>query len=456
VAAVTAAGVVATWEGAAVSETTTATVERGALSATLTATGTLRPLRSSTYRSPLAGRETEITFLAPEGTHVGAGDLIVRLDAVALERDLERAVQEVRQAEVELQVAEIEAQEAKAAIDSLSQGEAALAVEETRTRLGLAEKRVERLREEHETLRPLMEGGVITREELRKTSDQLEQAEEELALTRRRAEILIKQTRPRDQQRAELQLAQREAQRENVRTRLAEARARALLLNEQFENSNLYARHPGMVVYEEYLNANPRRKIRVGDRVTESQGIVTIPELNQMFVEASVGEADLQRVHPGQPATIVLEAYRDSRLTGKVTRVGTLARRSSERPFEGKRFDLIVALDPTDIELRPEMTARVDVLLGNKEDVLLIPVTAVFERQGLPVVHVRKAIGTETRGVRLGQSSDTLVEVVEGLAEGERVALTDVGGRAPETPTAAPERRIIGGFGQATGPIVPQ
>jgi multidrug resistance efflux pump len=375
----------------------------------------------------------------------------VRLDAVGVERDLDRAVQELRQVQVELQVAEIEVQEGKATLDSLATGEAALAVEEARTTLELAEKRVERLRQEHATMEPLLKKGFVTREEIRKIADELEQAERDLALTRRRTEVLVQLTRPRDRQRAELQLAQKEAQRENTRTRLQETEARVNLLRQQFEQSSIYARGPGMVVYEEFLNASPRRKIRVGDRVTESQGLVTIPEVTRMLVEASVGEADVQRLKPGQDATVVLEAFRDKRLTGKVSRVGTLARSSLDRPFEDKRFDLIVEVDPTDVELRPEMTARVDVHVGTRADVLLVPVNGIFERQGLPVVHVVRPFGTETRAVQLGQTSDTVVEVIAGVSEGERVALRDVAGDGADTPSPATAPTSSPGASQMIG-----
>jgi multidrug resistance efflux pump len=190
-------------------------------------------LQSITYRSPLAGRETEVTFLVAEGTLVAEGDLLVRLDTVSVERELERANQELRQSLVDLQIAEIEWQEGQSALESLSEGEAALALEETRARLAAAERRSARLREEQATLAPLLEKGFITKEELRRTSDELERAEEDLVVARRRAELMIERTYPRDRKKAELQLTQKQAQRENVRARVEEMTARgpAVLLS---------------------------------------------------------------------------------------------------------------------------------------------------------------------------------------------------------------------------------
>lgn len=456
-AVVVAAGV-AFWPRPAVDEAFIATVKRGTIAPRLTVSGVLKPLESLTYRSPLGGREAEITFLVAEGTRVGEGDLLVRLDTSELQRELERAASDVRQARVDLQVAELDRQEGEAAITSLAEGEGALTIDEARTRLQLAEKKVDRLRQEYETLKPLLDKGFVTREELRKTADELEQAEEDLALARRKSEVLIGQTHPRDRQRAALQLAQKEAQRENVRARVQEAEARARRLQEQIENCSMYARHAGLVVYEEFLSASPRRKIQLGDRVTGSQGLVTIPEVNRMLVEATASEADVHRVKPGQAATIRLEAFPALRLTGKVTRVGTLARASVDRPFDEKRFDLIVELDETNAEVRPEMTARADIQLGDRPDVLLVPINAVFDRQGVLVSHVIDRSGVETRPVQLGESSDVEVEVVAGLQEGERVSLVDIpgNGSSASTPARSGDKTAAPKDDRSRGPIAPR
>lgn len=86
----------------------TTLVRRGELVVQVSAAGILKPASSITYRSPLAGREAEITVLAPEGVLVNEGDLVARLDTTDLQADLLRALQDARQAEVELKVAEVE------------------------------------------------------------------------------------------------------------------------------------------------------------------------------------------------------------------------------------------------------------------------------------------------------------------------------------------------------------
>ncbi len=413
-----------------------AAVRRDALQVRLVETGVLKPSASITYRSPLGGREAEVVFLVPEGTRVGEGDLLVRLETGDLQRELDRAVQEQRQAEVELRTAEAERQDVRAAVEALAGSEGALGLEESHATVTSAERKVDRQRQAYKALEPLLDQGFITREELDRSRYELEQAEAELSLARRKAEVYEASMRPREAQRARLQLAQREAQLGNARARLDDASGRVTALREQIEGCRIHARAPGIVVYEEYLGGGTRRKIRVGDRVTGSQGLVTIPEVQRMVVESSVREADVHRVRAGRPATIRLDAFPDLVLTGRVSRVGTLARSSADRPFDDKRFDMIVDVDAAPAELRPEMTARVDVLVDERKDVLLVPVSAVFDRQGTTVCHRLTTFGTETRVVDLGETDDLSIEVRSGLEEGDRVLLADTEGglAAPAKP----------------------
>jgi multidrug resistance efflux pump len=430
------------WVRAGADDAMVAVVTRGELTARLTSSGTLKPIQSITYRSPIPGRDVEIRDLAPEGSRVETGDVLVRLDTTDLEIELARVRQEHRQAEMDLQVAEGEWDEAGAEVKAVTEGEGALTVEEARSALLRTQKKAERLRQEYEQLKPLLDKGYITREELARTQDQLDEAEEELVLARRRTDIVVQLTHPREQKRAALLLAQKAAQLGNARTRVTETELRLDLLVKLVEGCIIRARGPGLVVYEENLNANPRRKLRIGDRVFATQGIVTIPEVNRMLVEASVGEAEVHRVRPGQPAEVRVEAFPDLKLTGQVTRVGALASTSPSRPFDDKRFDLIITLDPTTAELRPEMSIRADVIVGTRQDILMVPVTAVFNQQGTRVVYVVAASGAEMRSVELGESNDRMIEIVSGVREGERVSLT-----APDGPSTG-----IPGRGNALQP----
>lgn len=411
------------WARAGADDAMVAIAERGELTARLSASGTLKPLQSITYRSPVPGRDVEIRELAAEGARVNAGDVLIRLDTTDLEIELARVRQDHRQAQMDLQVADGEYEEAGAEVKAVTEGEGALTVDEARSALARAQRKAERLRQEYGNLKPLLEKGFITRDELARTEDQLEQAEEELLLARRRSDVVLQLSHPREQKRAALALSQKAAQLGLIRARVSELQLKAETLSRLIDGCSVRARGAGLVVYEDNLQSTPRRKLRVGDRVFATHGIVTIPEVDQMVVESSISETDVHRVAPGQPAEVRVEAFPGLTLTGTVSRVGTLASAVATRPFDDKRFDLVIALDHTNAALRPEMSVRADVIVGSRPAVLMVPVTAVFNNQGTRVVYVVGVAGTEMRRVDLGQSNDRMVEITAGLQEGERVSL---------------------------------
>ena len=434
-----ATGLFAVWRTPAGAADTAWTVQRGALVAELIEPGRLRAARSITYRSPVNGREAEIVHLVPEGLRVGQGDLLVRLETRDLGVERQRAADDVHDAELALQVAELELLEATAGLESTVDGEGSLTIEETRTNLALAERRVERLRREVENLEPLLDQGFITGDELERSRDELDSAAADLDIARRRANVLVEQTYPVATRRAELQLAQKRAQRQAVERRLVAARRRVAEMTDLIERCTIYADGPGLVVYEEFMASSPRRKVRPGDRVTPSQGIIRVVDVSRMLVDASVPERSIHRVHPGQPVTVGLEAFPDLRLAGRITTVGALAGTTFGQEFEGRRFDVTVELDPTDAELRPEMTARVDILVGEREDVVRLPVNAIFENDGMTVVNVLRGGRVESRQVELGEQNHRFVEVLAGVAEGDRVLLVGDTPNAGDVPPASGE-----------------
>jgi HlyD family secretion protein len=400
-----------------------AVVRRGTLAIRLAEAGVLRPREAATYRSPLGTRDVEVTSLAPEGARVQEGDLVVRLDTSELDLDRLRARQALRQAEADLQGAEADYEDASAGLESLQSGEKSLDVDESRANVVLAEKKLDRLRREYEGLRPLLEKGFVTRDELDRAAGELEQAQLALDITRRKSAMLVEKSRPRDERRARLLVGQRSARIAQCRERLAEATELVHAFDQAREACTMRARGPGLVLYEYSMSAAPRRKVRVGDRVTASQGLITISDVARMTVESSVREADVHLLRPGQPTTIALDAAPGLKLTGRVGRVGVLAYAPVDRPYDEKRYDVTIDVDPSRADLQPEMTARVEMLVAERPNALLLPVAAILETDGHPSVVPARGWRRSPVPVALGRTDGYLVEILGGLAKGTRVRL---------------------------------
>jgi RND family efflux transporter MFP subunit len=416
-----------------------AVAKRATLVVSIAEVGTLRPSSVLTYRSRVLGRELEIVWLVPEGQSIKKNDLLIRFDPSELETELQRATQAMRQAQLDLQVAETERGAADATVTGFAGGKDLLDLEEARLNHQMAEAKVAQLKKDYAVLAPLVDKGFVTRDELERTALDVQQAENTVVIARRRLALMTEQTVPQQRQRASLVLAQRESQAAVARQRVSDATTQVHQLTDAIDSCTVRAERDGLVVYEENLSTVPRRKIRVGDRVTTSQGVVTIPEVSRMMADTSIREGDLHRIRPGQAAEAILEAFPGVKLSGKVVSVGTIARVVPDRPFDGKRFDVAIELSSDRPDLRPEMTARIAIQVAEVRDALVVPVMAVFTRGSEKVVHVFADGRVETRVVTVGQSNDALAEIQRGIHDGEFVLLVDRVGAS--TARAAPTAR---------------
>ena len=78
---------------------------------------------------------------------------------------------------------------------------------------------------------------------------------------------------------------------------------------------------------------------------------------------------------------------------------------------------------PADAGLRPGMSAEVKILVKTIADAITVPVQAVAEFDGKHICYVLGSAGLERREVQIGDSNQQLIQILEGVAEGERVAL---------------------------------
>lgn len=92
-------------------------------------------------------------------------------------------------------------------------------------------------------------------------------------------------------------------------------------------------------------------------------------DMSQMQVEASVDEADIGKVQPDQAASFTVEAFPDKRFRGTVTQV----RKAANEELNVVTYTVIISADNRDASLLPGMTATVEVITGEKQDVLRVP-----------------------------------------------------------------------------------
>ncbi len=317
--------------------------------------------------------------------------------------------------------------------------------------VSLATEELSRTQESLHWTRELVERGYVNRNELvadeleeKRRTVQLDSAQEELALFLRyslvkEAEerlsdyIESKRNLERTEARARGRMAQAEA---DLRSRQASFRLqeeRLERLHQMIENSTVKATRPGMVVYASTTDPRQFRNspVQAGLSVREGQTIISMPDLSTLAARVEVPETMAQMVRPGQVAAITIDAIPDRSWTGEVRRVSPMAtQQTGFRALTGgsSGYETDVAfqgVENSDNELKPGMSATVEIEVARIPEALSVPIHAVHTRDGRRMCWVAGTGGSpELREVDLGFYTDTHVQIRRGLAEGEIVFLT--------------------------------
>jgi RND family efflux transporter MFP subunit len=455
-----------------------AAAARGELTVSVTDRGELESAESTDVRCELEGGG-KITSIVAEGTAVKKGDEMCKLDTDAVTKTLNEQEVKYEQAEGKLKAAKSELIQAKAkeasevAKAKLALDLAAIDLEAYQDKDGEYKKELEKLKGAEELAKKKMDEAKADLEFSRKMVrdglapiDQVRLKEgflrsEEYVYQGAVAERTVLERFTHRKKTTELKAKAEDAARELERvkesqksavekaegelksaSRTAEIEKKQLdRMRQQIERCTIKAPSDGIVIYNRRNYWDENSRVRPGAQVYFQQPIITLPNLSKMRVKLKVHESVVKKVKAGLPATMTLDALPNRTLHGTVTTVATLAESNPWRDGGVKQYDVQVSIDdlPADAGLKPGMTAEVKVLVGKTADGVMVPIQAVAEYDGEPVVYVVSGRSIRRRAVTPGDSNDQLMQVTDGLAEGERVAL-DARVRAAAELKAAPPK----------------
>jgi HlyD family secretion protein len=158
-----------------------------------------------------------------------------------------------------------------------------------------------------------------------------------------------------------------------------------------------------------------------GDLVSPGTAAFRLDDLSRLFVDVEVSEIDINRIAVGQEALLTFDAVLATEYHGTVTEVAVVG-----TTVQGVvSFKVTIELLDANENVRPGMTAGVNLVVSQLEDVFRVPNRAVRVLEGERVVYILDANGLPVPvGVVLGASSDTYSEVVGGdLEEGDTIVL---------------------------------
>ena len=482
-------------------ETARATSER--LVVTVVESGEIDAKRSTNVTCEVEGQST-IVWVIEEGLLVKQGDKLVQLDSADLQERLctqdmvyktakaaheksdktfliTQSTRESMLAEAGLKVKfahmdlrkylgaeladRVVAQEGKGGFETLVRepalaGSALQEKRKLQSDIDLVSEELSRAASKVEWTRTLEKKGYVTGSELQ--ADELAYRRQQVALDQAKTalDLFLLYEFPKSAEKAYTDWleAKRECERVNARTNseLDSARAdrdnkqEALRLEEtrlkkvqdQLAKCTICAPQPGMVVYDTGAGRWDRATIiEPGAVLRHQQNLIKLPDLSEMNVKVKLHESVVKQVAEGAQAFVTIDAFPKDRLTGRVTKIGIMPDRSQWWLNPGlKSYLTEIGLDATPKGLKPGMSAQVEILVDTKDNVLQVPIAAVFVDKGFQVAYVKTPAGPETRRVEAGLSNERMVEITKGLAVGDEVYLFKPAG-AEELKVSEEEQR---------------
>ena len=182
--------------------------------------------------------------------------------------------------------------------------------------------------------------------------------------------------------------------------------------------------------------------VNVGEQVGTGAAILVLVDKKSTRIDISVDETDITRISVGKAASISFDSIPDRPLAGKVLGVAP----TSTVQQGVATYTVSIALDDPSIILQPGMTANVNIVVADRQNVLVIPNRALKRQGRNQTVELLVNGKTESRTIKAGLSNDQMTEVLEGLAEGDSVLI-------PATTTIQPRVSGFGGAAVAAKPV---
>ena len=366
-------------------------VQRGQLTATVGATGTVRAVQSATLNWQISGVVDKVNVHV--GDHVTKGDVLATLDPSQLPQNVILAQSDLVAAQKALQDASSDTASAQAAIDLKDAQDAYKKAYDYRLSLN-GKQWIEEVRITYVNGQQV---PVIKWTKGYPDAQTIQDADNDLALKK-----------------AQLDDAQRNYDRLKTGPNpadIAAAQAKVDAAQATVNSASIIAPFSGTVTQAEPLS---------GDQVSPTDLAFRIDDLSGLLVDVQVSEVDINSVAADQRATLTLDAIPGKTYNGQVTEVS----QAGESASGAVNFTVTVQLTDADAAVKPGMTVAVNIVVKEVKGQIVIPNRAVRLVDGARVVYVLENGQARRVKVNLGASSDTQTVVTGGeLKEGELLIL---------------------------------
>jgi RND family efflux transporter MFP subunit len=462
VAGVVYLAIISGWAGSSSADRPLISAARKAtLSITVSERGNLESCVTVDGICEVNANQIKIISLVAEGTKVKKGEIVCKFDSSEIDKNVAQQDIKVKQAvakiettrqELEIQrnkgesdiiAAKVEQALAELDLEKYQKGDYPAETTKQKGEIGLKKKDFEEAKNKLEQYRQLMKKGFQSPEKVRiQEADvaryqlQYESAVLELKVKQdyeyKRKTTEFSSKADQGKKKVEQAVATLKAQLSKAGSEYEAAKATSDIEKRQLdeylkqkERTVIKAGQDGIVAYANEAWYDSSRQIREGATVWSLQKIFSLPDMSKMQVKVNIHESLIKKIKVGQKAEIRIESFPNVVFAGTVKSVSQLA--DSTRPWLTggvKQYPTVVTIDDLkQLDIKPGMTAEVKVLVGELENVLVVPVQAIAEHKGEFYAFLDTPTGFKRRRVKIGENNETHVQILDGLSETDQVAL---------------------------------
>lgn len=364
-------------------------LKRGTFTEVLTEEGSVRAIKNTVITTPKISYRygsMKISTIVEDGTEVEKGDTLIVFNPAELKKS-------IIDAEQQLEIASAEYEKQKAMQES--------AVEDLKSDLEITELSYQ--------ISEIKYSNAEYESEITKREIKLQLETAKISLNRAREQIENKKKINVEE------LFQKRLNMKQLRIKLQEAQ-------ESIDNLFVVSPSNGIAIVRD--NYMTRQKWRAGDQPHAGYPIINLPDLSAMMIDMKINEVEVSKVKPGLPVIIKADAFSDTVYTGTIDYIANLAQ-PKDRNGKIKVFPITVLVDGTETNLLPGLTVSCTIKTSEIPDVLYLPVECIFEETGLTFVYVKSGSSFQRQNVIISERNTDYAIIVDGLSEGQDVALAD-------------------------------
>lgn len=350
----------------------------------ITMHGTIETIKTHNINSPPEIYKGLLQYIIPEGSYVESGDTVAIIESRETVNDFEDALKrlEVAKSEYNQTSAELELEKAQlmAQIQTIEKSVLISNLDSVLLQFTTpSERRVIQLG---------IEKARIEKERLLNKLNLLESIQANALKTK---EIMIKK----------------------MENRLSKAR-------EKMGKLVLTTDVAGFVMH--HVNRRTRTKIKEGDAVRRKTPIVQIPDVSGFQVKIMALEADYKKIKSEQSVRIFMNAYPNLHLDGKIdyiAPVGIPIKRNSEI----KQFEIIAAIDSSNLSIEPGISANCDVFINHIDDTVVVPMVAIFNEDNMQYIYKKQGKTFIKQPVEIAVDNNLEAVIKAGIKPRDVIAL---------------------------------